>query len=272
MQIAAWNIPPADFLVSGFHSGAFKDRVNLLRSEIDDCEALLRSGAADVALLPTTSILKGPDDFDVIPAIALSSWAFPFARLVLAHGLDQPIETVAFDPRFEQERIVTEIVLREHYRTEASFIAHPNEDHSALLSAEADAWLIVGPNVPAVARGELVLDVGREWYELAQYPMVWGLFATLQERSSPDIIRMLRDGVRASEKRRSVWVRAQETSVDLHEFYRDELRLRLDDLAVASLTELKQFLFLYNIIDEVRDIPFAFLSDDEEEEGGNPLV
>lgn len=272
MQIAVWNIPPADLMASGFHSGAFKDRVDIHRAEIYECERLLREGAADVALLPTISILKNPDDFEVLPAVALSSWSYPFARLSIDHGLEEPIKTVAFDPRYEQERIMADIMLREHYKIIADFVPYPEATKEDLLDADSDARLWVGPNVPMFSAGELILDVGQEWYELAQYPMVWGLFATLEGRSTPGLIRTVRDGVRASEEQRPVWIRAQETSADLHEFYHDDLRLRLDDLVAASLTELKQLLFFYEMVDEVRDIPFAFLPDDDDEDGPKPLL
>lgn len=272
MQIAVWNIPPADLMANGFYSGAFKDRANVLRTEIYDCERLLREEVADVALLPTVSILKAPDDFDVLPAVALSSWSFPFARLSLKRGLSEPIKKVAFNPHFQQERVVADIMLREHYKMEAEFVEYADASPEDLLEANADARLLVGPDVPMTSSGDLMLDVGEEWYELAQYPMVWGLFATLKERATPALIRMIRDGVRASEKQRPIWIRAQETSAELHEFYRDDLRLRMDDLVAASLTELKQFLFFYEMVDEVRDIPFAFLPEDEDEEGRKPLL
>lgn len=272
MQIAVWNIPPADLLASGFHAGAFKDRVEVIRADIFECEGLLREGSVDAALLPTISILKGADDFSVVPAVALSSWSYPFARLSIDHGLDEPVRTVAYDPRFEQERLVADIVLREHYRMNADFREIADASREDMPESAADARLMVGRDVPGFGDGELVLDLGQEWYELAQYPMVWGLFATLKEVINPELIRTIRDGVRLSEKQRPVWIRAQETSAELHEFYQDGLRLRLDDLVVASLTELKQFLFYYDMVDEVRDIPFAFLPEDDEEEGKKPLL
>lgn len=272
MQIAAWNIPPADLLVSGLRSGALQDRVTVVRAEIHECERLLREGAVDVALLPTVTILKDADDFDAIPAVALSSWSYPFAKVSVDHGLEESIRSVAFDSRFEQERIVTEIVLREHYKMKPEFVRHADASIEDLINTDSDARLLVGADVPPVSKGELILDVGQEWYELAQYPMVWGLFATLKERSTTELVRLIRDGVRASEKQRPAWLRAQETTAELYEFYRDDLRLRLDDLVAASLTELKQFLFYYELVDEVRDIPFAFLPDEEDEEGRKPLL
>lgn len=229
----------------------------------------------NAALLPTFSILKHPKDFSAIPAVALSSWRYPFARLFMDHGLDEPIQTVAYDPRYEQERAITEIFLREHYRMNPDFVVRADSASTGSQVHRHDADLLVGANVPGLSAGTLSLDIGQEWYELAQYPMVWGLFATLRDRTTPDLIRGIRDGIRLSERQRSLWIRAQETSADLHAFYNDDLRFRLDDLAVAGLTELMRHLFFYQSLDEVPDLPFSVLSedgDDDESDDMEPLV
>jgi predicted solute-binding protein len=266
MRIAVWNMPPADLFVSGLRSGQFNDQFEVLRTEIGECERLLRSGEVDIALLPTTSILRNSSDFDVFPAVALSSWRYPFARLGIDHGLDEPVEQIAYDPQFDQEKFLASLVLREHYGMEPSFVAFPDAAVDELLEVDADARLLVGPDVPTVSGGALTLDIGQEWYELAQYPMVWGLIAALRDQISPTLIRAVRDGIRASEEQRAVWMRAHETSADLHAFYGDDLRLRLDNLAVASLTELRQYFFFFERRDEVPEIPFVFLPDEDGDE------
>lgn len=268
MRIAVWNIPPADLFVSGLLSGPNQDRFEVFRTEIIDCERLLREGDVDMALLPTTSILRNSADFDVLPAVALSSWRYPFARLSIDHGLDKPVQRVAYDPKFEQERFLAGLTLREHYNMEPQFVEHPAATVEQLLGADADAHLLVGANVPMLSDGDLMLDVGQEWYELAQYPMVWGLIASLKDRVNPVLIRSIRDGIQASEEQRGIWIRAQETSADLHAFYREDVRLRLDDLAAASLTELRQYLFFYEQGDEVPEIPFVFLPDEDDDNDG----
>lgn len=265
MRIAVWNIPPADLFVSGLQSGPHEGRFEILRNEISDCEHLLREGDVELALLPTTTILRDSTEFDVLPAVALSSWRYPFARLSIDHGLDEPIKRVAYDPRFDQERFLVGVTLREHYNMEPEFIEHPAATVDELLGADADARLLVGADVPMLSSGDLILDVGQEWYELAQYPMVWGLIASLKDQLSPVVIRSIRDGIQASEEQRGIWIRAQETSAELHAFYTKDLRLRLDDLAAASLTELRQYLFFFEQGDEVPDVPFVFLPDEEDE-------
>ncbi len=272
MRIAVWNIPPADLFVNGLRSGSHQDRFEILRTSISDCERLLREGGVDAALLPTTSILRNPKDFDALPAVALSSWRYPFARLSIDHGLGTPIESIAFDPEYEQERFVAGVVLREHYKMRPQFVAYPDATVEQLVNVDSDARLIVGPDVPMASNGDIILDIGQEWYELAHYPMVWGLVATMKDQAHLDLIRSIRDGVAASEEQRAIWIRAQETSADLHSFYREDLRLRLDDLVTASLTELLQYVFVYEERDEPPEIPFVFLPDENEDEGPNPII
>jgi predicted solute-binding protein len=209
-----------------------------------------------------------------VPAVALSSWRYPFARLAIEHDLDSKVRVVAHNPDFEQERFLSDIVLREHYRMEPEFMACVDAVPEELLDADADARLLVGSDVPTMSLGGHVLDMGQEWFELTGYPMTWGLFAARKGELDASRIRAIRDAVLASERQKRVWLRARETSEPLYAFYADELRFRLDDLCVAGLTELRQYLFYYEEAEEVRDIPFVFLSDEESEtdEGSRPIL
>jgi len=141
----------------------------------------------------------------------------------------------------------------------------------ALLDTDEDAALLVGNDVPAMQLDPFSMDVGREWYELTNYPMVWGLFVMRRDQATDNVTEALVDGRQAAEDNRDVWIMAQETSERLGEFYREDLRSALDRLAIASLTELRQFMFYYDLTDEVPDLPFVFLGQaDQPEEGSDP--
>ena len=266
MHLAIWDAPPAEFIVSGFTSGAVEAPVEIERESAREATRLLTDGLVDVALLPTLTILRDLKAYDVLPAVALSTWRYPYARLVLRNALGKPIHRVAFDPQYAQEALVTRIILQEHYRIEPAFLPLPSPLPEELLAADADAALLVGQGVPALHTDRLVLDLGQEWYELSNYPMVWGLFAARKGTATPEMIRALRASAGAAEAQRGLWIRSQEAPPTLHAFYQDDLRVRLDDLAVASLTELRQYLFYYDILDEVAEIPFVAIQDDEGDE------
>ena len=269
-KLAVWNLPPADFFLSGASSGAAELPYEVERTDPRSCEERLRTGEADVALLPTTRILRHPGDYDVLSAVALSSWTYPYARLVLKNGLRGSTRTVATHPDDAQEAFLARIFLKEHYDLTLDFVSHEGSLRERLDAGE-DAALLVGKDVPTlqIEKG-LALDVGQEWYEMAQYPMVWGLFATRKDEADPDMIRTLRGVAEAAEEHRGMWLQSREMPEPLHNFYAESMRLRLGRLATASLTELREHFFYYEVTDEVPDVPFIYLPDDEQdsEDGG----
>ena len=274
MNVAVWNLPPADLLTTGMTSGEQSHRFAVESLTPIECERALLESRVDLALLTTMSILQHHQDLDVVPAVALSTWRYPFAKLAISHDLSQGVRRVVFNPDFEQERVLAAVVLHEHYRMEPEFVAAKGSAADAgTNAADVDAYLHVGADVPTQNLEGRVLDLGQEWFELANYPMTWGLFAARKGTLATEAIREVRDAVRDSERRRKVWLQAQETSEDLHEFYSESMRFRLDDLCLAGLTELRQYLFYYDVVDDVREIPFVFIPDDEDQDQGRePLL
>lgn len=266
MNLAIWDYPPAEFLASGFTSGAVQNPFQIKRYRPEECAALLIEDEVDVALLPTGLALQASNAIDVVPSVGLVSWAYPYARLVWSGGLHDFPNTVAYDRRVAQERIVSRIILHEHYQIDPTFV--PYEDHSPreLLETDEDASLLVGPRVPSFQTEGFMMDVGREWYELTNYPMVWGLYVTKRDRATDEVIEALIASAEAAEENRDVWIQAQETTAALNEFYREDLRTALDKLAIASLTEFRKYLFYYDVTDDIPDLPLVHLEEDEEEE------
>ena len=273
MRLAIWDLPPAEFLVSGFTSGATSNPFDILRYRPEECAQRLIQGDVDIALLPSTLALQAADSVDVIPSVGLVSWKYPYARLVWRGGLHEYPKTVAYDRRVSQERFVARVIMQEHYGEEPAFVPYDGLSPRELLDTEEDAALLVGNDVPAMEVDTFSMDIGREWYELTNYPMVWGLFVMRRDQATDEVTEALVDGRKAAEANREVWVMAQETSARLGEFYRDHLRSALDRLAIASLTELRQYMFYYDLTDEVPDLPLVFLgqsnADDEDREPGD---
>ncbi|GIV59215.1 MAG: chorismate dehydratase [Rhodothermaceae bacterium] len=271
MRLAIWNEPAAEFLVSALATGAVEAPVEVVRGTRADCERWLRAGAVEVALLPTLNVLRQTDAYDVLPAVALSTWAYPFARLVTKAKLDRPLRTLAVDPRYVQEVLVARIILREHYGNEPRLTPYDNPTLQVLLEAEEDAALLTGTDVPALQTSRYAMDLGQEWYELANYPMVWGLFAVRKGEVDLPFARAVRDVVAAADTHRDLWIRTRETYPELHDFYLEQLRVRLDDLAIASLTNFREYLFFYGVTDEVPGLPLVEIAEDDEP-GRKPLL
>jgi predicted solute-binding protein len=202
--------------------------------------------------------------------VGLVSWQYPYARLAWSGGLHDFPETIAYDRRVAQERLVARIILHEHYKVDPTFVPYDPRPPEELLDTEEDAALLVGPDVPFLKPDTFTIDIGREWYELANYPMVWGLYVTKRDQSTDEMIEALIASGEAADENRDVWVQAQETTATLNEFYREDLRTGLDKLAIASLTEFRQYMFYYDVTEDIPDLPLVYLDEDEEEEEDAP--
>ena len=277
LRVALPDLPTAELFAAGLQTGPEQRRPAVVRVPAHQTAEVLAAGEADVALVPTLAVLRAPKAFSVVPGVALSAWDYPFARLLLRDGLGGGVATVAFDPREAQAVLLARLVLREHYGFAPAFV--PVEAPTAAALGANDAVLVTGEAAVRSAVGADAeregLDLGQEWYELANYPFVWGLFVTRAGEATPEVVRLLLSAVAAAEAQRGYWIRSREMPEPLHAFFAESLRLRLDDLATASLTELGEHFFSLGVLDELPEIPYADLPDAADEgpdEGPTPLV
>ena len=264
VDLAIWDAPLAEFFVSGLESGSVEAPVRVHRMSQREAVDALMQERVDIALVPTLVALTSPRALDVLPAAALSTWKYPYAQILLRRGL-QDIRRVDYPEEATQEALLARIVLKEHYGATPEFVPQAAVTNEEL--AETDyASLVVGNRVPMLRSEELALNLGQEWFELANYPMVWGVFAMRKGTASPSFVELLKALRLTAEAQRRVWVQSREMPPDLHAFFADDLRVAFDDLATASLTELRQYLFYYGVTPDVPELPLYTLEDDDADE------
>ncbi|PSQ96508.1 MAG: hypothetical protein BRD51_04780, partial [Bacteroidetes bacterium SW_11_64_17] len=159
MDLAIWDYPPAEFLVSGFTSGAVGNPFQIKRHRPEKCAAQLVEGEVDVALMPTMLALQASKAIDVLPSVGLASWRYPYARLAWSGGLHDFPETIAYDRRIAQERLVTRIILHEHYKVDPTFVPYDPRPPEELLGTDEDAALLVGSEVPFLKPEPFTIDI-----------------------------------------------------------------------------------------------------------------
>ena len=243
MHLALWDIPPSRCLEAAA-SNMLVERTTAARAM-----ELLRARQVDVAMLPSSAVLCEPAGLAVLPEAAVASWAYPWASIVLRREV-QVLRTVAYDASCRQEAFMAKAVLREHYGATPAFVpATASEDP---LRMDADASLVVGREMTGdPAR---VLDLGQEWFELAQYPMVWGVFATLRGAATPAMATRVAALARDAEDV-ALTLAGNSSKESERRFYAESLRLQMDDIAVAGLTELTDHLYFAGLIQDLSPLP-----------------
>ena len=243
MRLTLWDEPPADCLQqAGLALGH-----QVVRQNGQQCVSDLLAGRADVALWPTVVALVSSDAVALMPTTAVSCWTYPFARLVLKREM-QAITSVAYPEGSVQESILARIILQEHYGAAAVELV-PKAPFE-LRENNEDACLLLGPPQSGEEPPGTVLDIGQEWVELAQYPYVWGVFVTRKDRKDAKHADELEALVSKAEQLAADWPA-------FPDFYASSLRLRLDDMALASLTRLREYLYYYGLTKELDPLPIA---------------
>ncbi|MDE2956963.1 MAG: hypothetical protein OXU68_08175 [Bacteroidota bacterium] len=228
MLVALWDSPAADCLESAARSLSWM----VERQDGVTCDALVRARQVDLGLVPAYHVLAAGRGIQVLPGGALSSWSFPHAQLQLSRPLQQ-VRTFTCTPPQVQEALMARVILKEHYGVDALPVAGDS----------ADATLHSGSACETLQAGDNRLNLGQEWFELLQYPMVWALFVCASGTATPAMTAALK----------TLTSRAEE---QLRQQDRNAIRLRLDDLALAGLTGLREYLYYYGAIEEMAELPY----------------
>lgn len=249
MRFATWSAPPAQALAEVIASaGPVTDVVVI---EPYEARTALQEGGADLVLVPSLDALRDLQGLELVPGVGLVGTTGPTRQLVLGNSLDA-IQTVAFDPRYGQDTLLTQILLKEHYAGTPSFRpVDPGISLDTLLDTN-DA-VLARPD--ADIGGRYALDLGQEWVELTLRPMVWGLICAQEGVLDAHAARLLRDTVRASSPPDAAMLEGELA-----------YQFSLDGYAQDGLDEFANHLFYHGIIPALPDLPYVVIPDENEEE------
>ncbi|MFT4606259.1 MAG: chorismate dehydratase [Rhodothermales bacterium] len=245
LRISIWDDPR----LHAFGEALKSDQTEVSFDTREAGGARVGAGLVDVALIPTHRAVELLEDFDVLPAVAYSGWSTPHATISLREGFQGKPETLVCADPTALESQVGRIILQEHYSIAVKLgpLSGP--------AAASDADAVLAFDEPAPNDGSLTLDLGQEWYELTNYPMVWGLFVMRQGELDADVVRILREAAAAVESADDLdGTVPGEDGMGLPRF-------RFDDIVTASLTELCRHLYFYGVTEELREIEPAKLSE-----------
>lgn len=247
MRLAVWPVPPARALAS-----ALADLVtDTVEVEPFEARPALEEGGAELALVPTLDVLRAHTGLEAVPGVVLAGEWSPRRRLVVGSALDA-IETVAFDPRDQQEALLTQLVMREHYGTQAEFVmSDPAQPLADTLRQTSAALVGYRDDVP---EGAFALDPGREWTDLTLRPYPWGLLVALAGTLTPEHARRIQAAVHAAPPSEGLF----HDGVGAYQ-------LTLDGYANDGLDQLGEYLFQTGTLSEVPAVPFVEIPDPDAE-------
>jgi chorismate dehydratase len=206
-------------LVRGFTHGPLRGRYQLSFTVPSQCAEALRSGAADVAIIPAIEYQRIPD-LVILPNLSIASKKTVRSLLLVSKKPIQEVTRIALDRSSRSTQALTRILCENLWRMRPEFFeAAP--DLTAMLQ-QADAALLIGdpalriaiacaPSAHRDAAGEVlapanlaglsgsgslfVYDIVEKWRSLTNLPAVLAIWAARREAVTPQLVQDFQDSL-----------------------------------------------------------------------------
>lgn len=238
IKVAVWDDPINEALHQSWTSESGLTIEVIVLSAEDAERAVLREDV-DIALLPSAQALLRVQSLDILSESAISTWRNE--KVLIERPTVSPPDRLYINagPRDQIFDLVSAVILKEHYRYVVERESNASGD-SLANGRKAGLTLSVQPADTNYTIDQY-LDISQEWYELVNYPMVWALFVSAKNNVSDRLIKGIREWVTV------LYSEAADEFISDDGDMSDEIRPRLDDLAIASLTELCDYMFYYGM-------------------------
>jgi chorismate dehydratase len=273
-------------LVRGFTHGPLRGKYELSFTVPSQCAEALRSGAADVAIIPAIEYQRIPD-LVILPNLSIASKESVRSLLLISKKPIQEATRIALDRSSRSTQALTRILCEKLWRIKPEFFeAAPNLP--AMLQ-QADAALLIGdpalrlaiacaPGAHRDAAGELVspanlagisgsgslfiYDIVEKWRALTSLPAVLAVWAARREAVTPQLVRDFQDSLAfglqhlaaiASEAAAEMNL----PSADLRRYLLENIDYHLDEENLQGLTRYYQLAAELGLIPRVNPIALA---------------
>jgi chorismate dehydratase len=199
-------------LVWGFTNGPLRGKYDLSFTVPSLCAEALRSGEADIAIIPAIEYQR-ISNLAVLPDLAIASKNRVRSLLIIAKKPISQVRSIALDRGSRSTQALTRILCAEHWKITPTFFEAPPNLNDML--EEADAALLIGdpalqlsvaiedaatigPLGDLVCKGSkagirdadalYVYDIVEQWRKMTALPAVLAIWAARRDAATPEVI------------------------------------------------------------------------------------
>jgi len=199
-------------LVRGFAHGPLRGKYDLSFTVPSQCAEALRSGAADLAIIPAIEYQRIPD-LALVPNLSIASKKAVRSLLLISRKPVNELTRIALDRGSRSTQALTRILCQKLWRTEPEFFEA--EPELPAMLQKADAALLIGdpalrvsyaiePQARRHASGALtcsgasagvaeypalyVYDIVEQWRALTKLPAVLAVWAGRRAAVTPEVV------------------------------------------------------------------------------------
>jgi len=252
-------------LVRGFTHGPLRGKYQLSFTVPSECAEDLRSGAADIAIIPAIEYPR-ISNLVILPDLAIASKKSVRSLLLVSKKPMHEITSIALDRTSRSTQALVRILCHKHWHFAPEFFeAEPN---LATMLDRADAALLIGDPalrlaitssahakrglsgkllIPATAAGVpggselLLLDIVEEWREMTKTPAVLAVWAARPEVVNSEVVRDFQDSLAFGLRQLDAIVSESAADMnlpvgDLRRYFTENIDYQLDEENLRGLT------------------------------------
>jgi chorismate dehydratase len=199
-------------LVWGFTNGPLAGKYDLSFTVPSQCAEALRTGVADIAIIPAIEYQRIPG-LVVLPDLAIASQNRVRSLLIIAKKPIEQVRSIALDRSSRSTQVLTRILAAEYWKIKPEFLETEPDLHAMLQ--KADAAMLIGDPALRIsiaiekkstisAQGRAVCqaatlgiqsaeifhiyDVVGEWRKFSSLPAVMAVWAARPEVATPEAL------------------------------------------------------------------------------------
>lgn len=207
------------------------------------------------ALLSPLDYARESSDYSIVPNVCIASEGNGSIVVRFNEGIRE-ITTLAVDPAFACEIILTKIILAEEFNIEPVIV--PMNNSLEVMLQKADAALLTGDAAfHAWNSSASIIDVVEEWNEMTGLPYVHALWCVYQHQMTPAIIEAFQTsrlkGVEGIPDIAQQFPKDQRRAVqEFLESFTYEITPDVRD----GLAEFMKYLYYHGVMPDVADLNF----------------
>jgi predicted solute-binding protein len=203
----------------------------------------LRQQQLDGAFLSPIDYAKDYSMYRIVPGIgAVSEGESGLVSLVFKEHTRE-IKTVAIDPSFTSEIVLTSLILSEKFDVKPTFVPFVGGPGAAL--SKADACLVVGDAAQQLKTATNKLDLVDEWFDITELPYVHGMWVVQDESMTQNEIETLTSCSKSAI-----------SPGEIEENSGGRIRFNLDETAKEGMNEFFRMAYYHGILKDIPDVKF----------------
>ncbi len=225
----------------------------------------LREQELNAALLSPLEYAKDSSDYCIVPKIGAVSQTGNGSIVVRFQEGGKKIQTLAVNPSFVWEIVLTRIIFAEAFDIELTIV--PMNAAADVMLQKADAALFVGDSAVEVMGTDSIIDITEEWNQLTGLPLVHAIWCGREgDLMKEDVGILQQAALKGTAGINDIVLAVQPDDREALQRFLESFSYELNAEAEEGLAEMMKYFYYHGITPDVSELNFYKTEDEQKDD------